>query len=163
VDDRRDHSLRVPRPDLSASLGTPNACSLCHRNRPTDWAARAVAEWYPGGRQATPNFGTALYAGRTGGAGGEWRLDALVLDHNQPGLARATALSLLSPYASTASESAIEAAIADPDPLVRAAAPRVLSSGASSGAVQAAFSLLRYPMRAVRTATLADRFVQITF
>ena len=30
VDSRRDHSLRVPRPDLSVSLGTPNACSGCH-------------------------------------------------------------------------------------------------------------------------------------
>src|SRR5690606_19251716 len=30
VDFRRDHSLRVPRPDLSVSLGTPNACSSCH-------------------------------------------------------------------------------------------------------------------------------------
>ena len=30
VDPRRDHSLRVPRPDLSVSIGTPNACSGCH-------------------------------------------------------------------------------------------------------------------------------------
>lgn len=30
VDPRRDHSIRVPRPDLSVELGTPNACSGCH-------------------------------------------------------------------------------------------------------------------------------------
>ncbi|MGI9475029.1 MAG: multiheme c-type cytochrome [Rubripirellula sp.] len=30
VDKRRDHSLRIPRPDLSLDLGTPNACSGCH-------------------------------------------------------------------------------------------------------------------------------------
>lgn len=30
VDRRRDHSLRIPRPDLSVSLGTPNACTGCH-------------------------------------------------------------------------------------------------------------------------------------
>ncbi|TWT49155.1 Tetratricopeptide repeat protein [Rubripirellula amarantea] len=30
IDKRRDHSLRVPRPDLSVKLGTPNACSSCH-------------------------------------------------------------------------------------------------------------------------------------
>ena len=30
VDPRRDHSLRVPRPDLSVELGTPNACTGCH-------------------------------------------------------------------------------------------------------------------------------------
>jgi Flp pilus assembly protein TadD len=30
VDPRRDHSFRVPRPDLSVKLGTPNACTGCH-------------------------------------------------------------------------------------------------------------------------------------
>ena len=30
IDERRDHSLRVPRPDLSVEIGTPNACSSCH-------------------------------------------------------------------------------------------------------------------------------------
>ncbi|MBW2279083.1 MAG: hypothetical protein JRF63_16470, partial [Deltaproteobacteria bacterium] len=32
IDQRADHSLRVPRPDLSLTLGTPNACSQggCH-------------------------------------------------------------------------------------------------------------------------------------
>ncbi|MEX0820360.1 MAG: multiheme c-type cytochrome, partial [Pirellulaceae bacterium] len=33
VDARRDHSLRVPRPDLSVRLGTPNACTQCHLDR----------------------------------------------------------------------------------------------------------------------------------
>ena len=35
VDPRRDHSLRVPRPDLSVSLQTPNACTGCHLERST--------------------------------------------------------------------------------------------------------------------------------
>lgn len=30
VDERRDHSLRIPRPDLSLKIGTPNACTGCH-------------------------------------------------------------------------------------------------------------------------------------
>ena len=30
IDSRRDHSIRVPRPDLSLEFGTPNACSACH-------------------------------------------------------------------------------------------------------------------------------------
>ncbi|GIW95559.1 MAG: cytochrome c [Pirellulaceae bacterium] len=33
VDGRRDHSLRVPRPDLSVRLGVPNACTACHLER----------------------------------------------------------------------------------------------------------------------------------
>lgn len=30
VDPRRDHSIRIPRPDLSVALGVPNACTRCH-------------------------------------------------------------------------------------------------------------------------------------
>lgn len=33
VDARRDHSLRVPRPDLSLQYGVPNACTGCHLDR----------------------------------------------------------------------------------------------------------------------------------
>ncbi|MHC2066033.1 ammonia-forming cytochrome c nitrite reductase subunit c552 [Bremerella sp. T1] len=33
VDPRRDHSIRIPRPDLSVNLGTPNACTQCHLDR----------------------------------------------------------------------------------------------------------------------------------
>ncbi len=32
VDPRHDHSIRIPRPDMSISLGTPNACTGCHIN-----------------------------------------------------------------------------------------------------------------------------------
>src|SRR5690606_29142151 len=30
VDPRRDHSIRVPRPDLTVAVGSPNACNGCH-------------------------------------------------------------------------------------------------------------------------------------
>ena len=41
VDPRRDHSFRVPRPDLSVKLGTPNACTRCHlRDEELPGAAR---------------------------------------------------------------------------------------------------------------------------
>ncbi|MGR8952372.1 MAG: multiheme c-type cytochrome [Gammaproteobacteria bacterium] len=45
IDGRRDHSFRLPRPDLSQSLGSPNACTLCHRNRKPEWAAAALDRW----------------------------------------------------------------------------------------------------------------------
>lgn len=32
VDPRHDHSLRIPRPDVSLRMGTPNACTGCHLN-----------------------------------------------------------------------------------------------------------------------------------
>ncbi len=39
VDQRHDHSIRIPRPDLSAKLETPNACTGCHKERSASWAA----------------------------------------------------------------------------------------------------------------------------
>jgi tetratricopeptide (TPR) repeat protein len=150
VDARHDHSIRVPRPDLSASLGTPNACTQCHGDRSAQWAAVTVAGWYPGGRQTTPQYGTALHAGRIGAADAERQLDQLILDQSQPAMARASALPLLAPYASPASEPAIKAALADPDPLVRSAASRALPGSPPPRIVNAVAPLLGDRVRAVR-------------
>jgi tetratricopeptide (TPR) repeat protein len=150
VDARRDHSLRVPRPDLSVSLGTPNACTECHAGRSAQWTTETVAGWYPKGRQTTPHYGTALHAGRIGSVDAEQQLDRLILDRTQPGIARASALPLLMPYGSSASEPAIKAAIGDPDPLVRAAAPRALPGTPPPRFVHATAPLLGDPVRAVR-------------
>ncbi len=152
VDARRDHSIRVPRPDLSAALGTPNACSQCHADHSAQWAAETVAGWHPHGRQPTQHFATALHAGRAGAADAEQQLDRLILDRSQPAIARASALPLLAPYASAASERAIKAALGDPDPLVRAAAPRALPGIPPGRFVNATAPLLSDPVRAVRIA-----------
>ncbi len=153
VDRRRDHSFRVPRPDLSASIGTPNACTQCHTDHPADWAAHAIAGWYPQGRQTQPHYGTALYAGRTGAVDAERRLDELILDRNQPDIARASALLLLPRYATPASEAAIKSSIVDPSALVRSAVPRALPPSPSRTVVQAVAPLLNDPVRAVRVET----------
>jgi predicted CXXCH cytochrome family protein len=121
VDDRRDHSFRVPRPDLSASIGTPNACTKCHADKTESWAAQKIAEWFPNGRQTELHYGSSLSAGTTGAANAEPLLDALILDQGQPAIARASALALLAPNASPASDSAIRTAFADP---TRSFAPR---------------------------------------
>jgi predicted CXXCH cytochrome family protein len=148
VDARRDHSIRLPRPDLSVSLGTPNACTQCHASRTPEWAAQAVAGWFP--QQTAPHYSTALHAGRVGAADAEQQLDRLILDKAQPAIARASALPLLLRFETSASEPAMRAAIADPDRLVRLAAPRALTQSASQATLLAAASLLRDPVRAVR-------------
>ena len=150
VDVRHDHSFRVPRPDLTVEIGVPNTCTQCHANQSPGWAASTLASWYPLGRQTTPHYGRALHAGRTGAADAEAQLDGLILDPAAPAIARATALANLARYLSPASETAIKSALADPDPLVRAAAPRALPATLSSSMVQAVAPLLADPVRAVR-------------
>jgi predicted CXXCH cytochrome family protein len=150
VDARRDHSMRVPRPDLSTTLGTPNACTACHTDRSADWAAQAVASWFPNGRQTQPQYGTTLQAGRTVAPGAGEKLDALVLDRGQPGIARASAVLLLPNNPAPGAEAALLAAIADPDPLLRVAAARAMGDGAPPAVTRAGLALLSDPVRAVR-------------
>jgi predicted CXXCH cytochrome family protein len=95
VDPRRDHSFRVPRPDLSAATQSPNACNDCHADETSDWAAGRVAEWFPGGRQTQGHYGEALAAGRLWTTDARERLIALIEDAGRPAIARASAIGLL--------------------------------------------------------------------
>jgi predicted CXXCH cytochrome family protein len=69
VDARRDHSLRIPRPELSTGLGTPNACSNCHQNQSASWAAGWITRWYGGRPKSFQLLGPTLQAGRLGSPG----------------------------------------------------------------------------------------------
>ena len=118
VDPRRDHSFRVPRPDLSVKLGTPNACNDCHEDQTPEWAVAAVTKWYGPGRRQEPHFAAAITAGRRGEAGAESKLIRLAMDAEQPAIARATALELLRGFGVDGG-AAMMLATKDPDPLVR--------------------------------------------
>jgi predicted CXXCH cytochrome family protein len=149
VDPRHDHSFRVPRPDLSAAIGTPNACSDCHAKWPAQRAADAVARWFPDGRHRRPHYGLALDAGRRQQPGADAALAAVVSDPAQPAIVRASALALLQPR-SEAARTALRAGLGDPDPLVRLGALEAVPGlGPAVRKVWVA-PLLRDPVRAVR-------------
>ena len=153
-DTRHDHSFRVPRPDQSASLGTPNACSDCHRDHPPAWAAEAIERWYGPTRQRGSSYAAALKAGRAVAANGGSALDAVVDDPAAPAIARASALELMAPYLSPADVPRVEQALRSPDPLVRAAAVGLLPAWDPSRRWQVAAPLLEDPVRSVRFAAV---------
>ncbi len=62
IDPRHDHSLRVPRPDLSVKFGTPNACTGCHTGRDAAWAATQVNTWYGHDPQGYQRYAAAFSA-----------------------------------------------------------------------------------------------------
>ena len=126
VDPRRDHSIRVPRPDLSISLGTPNACNDCHHDRSPKWAADATARWFPAGRTGRFHFGEALHAAREGRVEAAELLRRVLQDPEQPAIARATATGLLATVLTPALVPLVESAARDREPLVRRAAADVL-------------------------------------
>jgi Flp pilus assembly protein TadD len=149
VHSRPDHSLRVPRPDLSVSLGTPDACTGCHSDKPARWAADAVQRWLGGDRVTPPHFAEALAAGRAGKIEAAPKLERLAGDADMPAIVRASALDLLRGYGDAGLPAAI-AALADPDPAARRAAVRALE-GIRPGTLLAQVGpLLSDPVRAVR-------------
>src|SRR5208282_3968263 len=89
VDQRRDHSIRIPRPDLSVRLGTPNACTRCHLNKSARWASDAVSKWYAQRPDGFQRFAEALHGGEEGSPGARQALDGLAADGSQPDVARA--------------------------------------------------------------------------
>jgi len=146
---RRDHSMRIPRPDLSVSLGTPNACSDCHRDKSAQWAANAALKWWGDRVRREPSYGEIVHAGREELAGATASLAAYVTDAAQPAVRRATAASLLDPSA-PAARVALERALADPDPLVRRGALEAAGSLEPAERVRLAAPLLRDPVLTVR-------------
>ena len=152
VDPRRDHSFRVPRPDLAAVTGAPDACSGCHADRDAAWAAERIAEWHGPGRRSEPHFGEAIALGRRGAPGAGEALASLAGDPDQPAIARATAVEMLQSYLSERTAPALIAAFDDPDPLVRIAALQALAAAPPDGRIELAGRLLDDPVRAVRIA-----------
>ena len=149
VDPRRDHSMLIPRPHLTARIGGPNACNGCHEDESTLWAANAVAEWY-GAADTDTHYGDVIAAGRDGLPGAVVGLRALASALDQPGIVRATALAMTGAEPSAATLRAIEQGVEDSDPIVRLAAIHALEAFPSEARLRGAFRLLRDPVRAVR-------------
>lgn len=120
VDPRRDHSIRVPRPDLSVLHGTPDACTQCHDDKPAKWAAAAVASWRGKGAPPQPDHWTAaIAAGRSGAPEARRLLVAAVRRSEWPGIVRATAARLLGAHDGDDVRRELAAALRDEDPVVR--------------------------------------------
>lgn len=124
IDYRPDHSLRVPRPDLSVAIGTPNSCltSECHSDKPLDWVLEKYRAWY--GQKNKPHYGEAIAAGRARSPEGLAQLKAVVEDPLLPAIVRATAVSLVGNYPGQQVGTIMVKALESDDALLRHAALR---------------------------------------
>ncbi len=150
IDWRADHSFRLPRPDLTAELGVPNACTQvgCHDDRPLGWSIRSYRQWY--GEAKRPHYGRVLAAGREGRPDAREDLIRLAGDALYPEIVRATALSLLSEYPSEESTAAFNRALSDPEALLRYTALTSLSASSREEYVELVSPLLFDAVKAVR-------------
>ncbi len=150
VDWRADHSLRLPRPDLSRETGTPNACTAsgCHDDQPLAWSLRYYTQWY--GEAKRPHYGQVFAAARAGRAEASEQLIRMAGDPLYPALVRATALDYLSGYPGEESTEAFNLALQDEDPLIRYTALSSATAPTPERYVELVSPLLFDPVRAVR-------------
>ena len=132
VDARHDHSLRVPRPDLTVELGAgnaPNACNDCHRDRTARWAAQAVRRFYPEG---TPDRSrtTARRCRRAAAtpSAPRRRCWACCATRSSPASCAPRRSPCCRPHMGPDSLPAVQKAAASADPLLRLAAASVLET-----------------------------------
>ncbi|TWT78533.1 hypothetical protein Pla123a_13260 [Posidoniimonas polymericola] len=152
VDPRRDHSIRIPRPDLSVELGTPNACNKCHTEpfENAQWAADAVEKWYGPTRRDDPHWAHAMAAGRAGQPEGEELLKAVYDRETTPAIVKATAVELMTQYNGLQAEVVRQRALKDFDPLVRLSGVRASNPEGVAGMVETFAPMLTDPVRSVR-------------
>ncbi len=159
VDPRRDHSIRIPRPDLTVALGTPNACSACHLQKDAKWAAQRVEQWYGHQPQGFQHYAVAFASAEKALAQGGAGLASVALDPSNPAIARASAMEELARYPARTTVEAAQSGLADPDPLVRRASIVALAVLPAALRLPLIAPLLEDPVRIVRleaVSTLAD-------
>jgi len=150
VDPRHDHSFRIPRPDLSDSLGTPNACIQCHADQSNRWASGKIADWYLAPKRGYQRYAQPLFAARAQLPSAVPALQQLIMDSGQPAIARATALSHLGAWLDQQTLNTVDQALGDASPMVRAAALSALEAAPAEVRLPRAVRLANDPVRSVR-------------
>jgi predicted CXXCH cytochrome family protein len=149
VDERHDHSFRVPDPAASVALGVPNACTQCHTNRNARWAAEFLVK-RSGSNQPRYAHAAMLTAARKDDAAVATNLLTYARNESHPAILRSIALLESGRFASREQTAAINEALRSPDPLVRMGAASALGNSDARERLGLLKPLLTDPARAVR-------------
>jgi len=147
-DYRPDHSIRIPRPDLSVELGTPNSCNRCHIDKTSEWSAEYTRKWY--GSKQKFHYGTTFSAAREGETGARENLVKIVSDSLAPLPVRATALSLLGRYQGADVTDIFQQALDDDEAIIRRTALMYLPRIPPKQRMHVVGPLLDDPVKGVR-------------
>ncbi|WP_244531172.1 tetratricopeptide repeat protein [Hyphomicrobium facile] len=130
IDGRRDHSIRIPRPDRTVLLGTPNACNQCHTDKSAKWAMDAVKAWYPSPKPGFQDFAEAFDRGDWGAPGAQPGLIGIAKASTEAPIARASAIARLRRFPSPQVLDFAASSLKIDDPQIRAAAVSVIAGAA---------------------------------
>lgn len=150
IDMRADHSIRIPRPDLSLALQTPNACNAagCHGDKTVQWSANWTQTWY--GLRKRAHYGTTFAEARKGNPKAKKELIRLSQDQLRPPVVRATALSLLQRYMDDEVMGVLEESLSDSEALIRHTGIATLNLTGHEKTTRLITPLLYDPVKAVR-------------
>ena len=151
IDDRRDHSIRIPRPDLSAKFGHPNACNNCHSDKSFDWAAKSIERVKGPLRPKEARHPNAFHSFRQGGTDAEQLLIEASADSGAPAFTKSGALLALRAFISDASTEEALRQLDSNESIVRVAALSKLEPLPPAQKFEYAINLLQDEVRAVRT------------
>lgn len=149
IDYRRDHSFRIPRPDLTLETGSPNACTECHKDKDALWAQSYIERWY--GQKKRPHYGQTFFAAEHGHANITDKLVLYATNELFPVMVRATSLILLGNYNDSISQTAIRKSLHDPESLVRHSALTSYTPVSVTDYINTLTPLLSDPVLAIRT------------
>ncbi len=149
VDARRDHSFRVPRPDLSIAFGTPNACNVCHADKSAEWSVDALRER---GREppGPGHWVESLLMAERDPPSARAELLRLATNALAPGIIRATAIAGVPMDGDAATIALVGERAASADPLIRWAVARSLQQSHPAVTANIGPKLLADPVLAVR-------------
>jgi len=145
---RHDHSLRIPRPDRTLNLGTPNVCNACHADKDAAWAAARLKSWGMGGKPGAQTFAEAFALSDADGPGAMQALIGVATDGSA--IARASALHRLNGALAPVVLDAAEHLTRADDPMIRVAAVDALSGADAAVKARALAPLLGDLTRLVR-------------
>ena len=127
VDPRRDHSIRIPRPDLTESLGSPNACNGCHTDKSPSWATSQIKSW-GASLPTTRHYGFAFKALSEGHPDAQNLVTEQLARKDLPDLVRASLLSHLGIIQNEWSFNTLVKELNNPSDLVRLGALKGINS-----------------------------------
>lgn len=153
VDARRDHSLRIPRPDLNHKTSSPDACTTCHADQTPRWAATNIKDWFGEEASLKPHYGEVFNDVMKNEPGAEARLKRLIHDDELPEIIRASGFTLLSNYPSEDSAQHIIRGLSSSEPLIRLGALRATGFIPPEQKNKILSPLLRDGIKAIRIET----------